>query len=224
MNIMENQNVLSLSPVRDYAPPKYPTFLDAKNDPRLLKKMPSRWRKNMAVFTCMGLVGLTTLGCIVTSCESFHFGGAGGGGPFYVVYLTEQEALALIREKGESAGLDFSAEPPGNIVRVNRNWIGLDLFDEDKGVAVSYIYHPWDADQETATLVREAFSNQNNDFSVGVFYNPGQRAHWSMPAGGREGDFKKGVRRLLNRSSQGIYRMATSGRNYTVVFKRSFIP
>ena len=194
------KNDFLLCPVNDYAAPKYPAFSDAKSDSRLLKKIPSRWQKNMRVLSCIGILGFATItgvGCTFSlSTDGSGGGGSPGGGgdwghhggsggaPIYVVYLTEQEALGIIREKGEIAGLDFSSVPPDNTAIVNRwgsDWtVGLDLFDEENGVAVSYLDNWWGRD--FIAEVRDAFVRQGNDFNVGVFYNPGVREHWVMPS------------------------------------------
>lgn len=184
-------NLTDLFSVKDYIPPKYPTLLEAKSDPQLLKKIPSRWSKNMRVLTCMGLFGLATItgvGCnyLPRSCDDRgHHGGAGGGGPIYVVYLTEQEALDIIRKKGEKAGLDFSAAPPDNTVTASHIWagemtVGIDLFDEENSVAFSYIHDLWRG-REFAISAREEFAKQEKDFSVGVFYSPMLAQHWAPP-------------------------------------------
>ena len=57
-------NHINVTPVKFYTPPKYPTIMLAKNDPKLLRKLPSRWEKNAAVVVSMGMIGAMTL----TSC------------------------------------------------------------------------------------------------------------------------------------------------------------
>jgi len=116
-----------------------------------------------------------------------HHGGAGSG-PFYVVHFTEQEALNLIRLQLEIAGLNFNATPPEYTVDT---WatpnIALDLFDEERNIAITNI--SWrDSNQpfmETghrfANMISEEFAQQTNDISVGVFYNPGHTIHEFEP-------------------------------------------
>ena len=112
-----------------------------------------------------------------------HFGG-GGFGPIYIVHLTEQEALAIIRSQLEAEGLNFGADPPDYDVDFN-SWldfsVGLELFDEENGVAVAHI--SWENNniqffshggRHLADEVAEKFAELNNDISIGVFYNPGE--------------------------------------------------
>lgn len=108
-----------------------------------------------------------------------HFGG-GGSGPFYVVYFTEQEALAFIQAKLEAAGLNLSANAPG--YEVNQGgWfdLGLSLWDEQRRVGISHI--TWENNNQQffshggddlARRASQEFAQQHEDISVGVFFNP----------------------------------------------------
>ena len=58
------RNDINITPVKKYAPPKYPTMTSAKSDPKLLRKLPSRWEKNAAVVAAVGMLGAMSL----TSC------------------------------------------------------------------------------------------------------------------------------------------------------------
>jgi len=108
-----------------------------------------------------------------------HFGG-GGSGPFYVVHITEQEALGIIRANLEMVGFQFNYIPPDSTVEMHwQTDFGIDLFDEAKGVGISHI--SWEMNNQPffshggnrlANSVTEAFAQQDNDFSVGVFFNP----------------------------------------------------
>jgi len=109
-----------------------------------------------------------------------HFGGSGSG-PFYVVHFTEQEALGIIRAKLEAAGLNFDATPPEHAVEFWPGDVGLDLFDEEKGIAIAHI--SWeDSNMPFTGLTRsvltdyltEKFAEMENDILVGVFYNHGE--------------------------------------------------
>ena len=230
-------NDIIATPVKKYAPPKYPTLADAQFAPLLLKKLPSRWEKNAAVITAIGLLGAITL----TSCgllkpnntntgtgynpesEKFlnvapvfvHGEGTGSMGCVMIappVFLSEQEALAIIKSETQSAGLNFSAAPPEYIATNNKpkktsqySWenpkyilgdgnVGLDLYDDKKGVAVTFISMEEAAEgyvdangeitmwssvigycpRELAELVVEDFARQNGDIAIGVFYDPGK--------------------------------------------------
>jgi len=88
----------------------------------------------------------------------------------YVVHLTEQEALGIIREQLEAVGLNFDVEPPDYTVevggwRLGNQTVGLDLFDSERSVAVAHIFG-WGDFTEAAA---EAFAEQTNDITVGVF-------------------------------------------------------
>jgi len=104
-----------------------------------------------------------------------HHGGSGAG-PFYVIYITEQEALSTIRFMLETAGLRLDATPPRatvDVVTDDFNMItttfGIDLFDDDKGVAVTHAGNSsWIAGE-----VAKEFEQQYDRFTTGVFYSPG---------------------------------------------------
>jgi len=214
---MENDkdNLFEINPVKNYEAPKLPTLQGVRGDSEFLKKLPSRWRKNAAVITCIGLMGASTFslsGCdglfgaqfrgeplctmcsierqphrgepVYTICSieqeplvhRTHHGGCSGD-PTYVVHLTEQEAFSIIRAHLEAAGLRFNSTPPDYTYEL---WgsleIGLDLFDEDKGAAISFINiserrvrgsEYW----RLADRVERGLKEQT-DISIGVFYNP----------------------------------------------------
>jgi len=231
------KNNISVTPVNKYAQPKYPTQENAKLAPELLRKLPSRWQKNAAVVAAAGLFGAITL----TSCgilepkldgansgyspesENFlnvapvfiHGEGTGSMGCVMIappVFLSEQEALAIIKNIAEIEGLNFKAEPPGYIATENKietdhkySWdnniyilgggsVGLDLYDAENQVAVTFIsmdkakMHYVDAKgnvtmessvssyrpRELAELTAEDFAQQRGDINIGVFYDPGK--------------------------------------------------
>ena len=217
-------NKISVMPVKKYAPPKYPTLTVADREPALLRKLPSRWQKNAAVVAAVGLLGTITL----TSCgildskikgynptsENFlnvapvfvHGEGIGSMGCMMIVppvFLSEEEALAIIKSSAEDNGLIFEAEPPEYVATNNKpkeksqySWenpkyvlgggnVGLDLYDAQKGIASAFISME-EAETlpdpssiksyhpyELAGLTVEDFSQQRGDISVGVFYDPG---------------------------------------------------
>jgi len=203
----EHEEKLCITPAQSYAVPKIPTLKDAKTNPAMLKRLPSRWKRNAAVVACVGVMGMTALtGCanvfsrfddngVRTVTRSgmelniiTHHGGAVGS-PFYVISLTEQEAFGIIRQQLEIAGLNFGAIPPEYTVNV-WEWVdvGLDLFDEEKNVAVANVswadshirFAPsgsWFAEEAS-----EEFAQKTGDIVVGVFYNPGEDIGWSRPS------------------------------------------
>ena len=227
-------NNISVTPVKKYTAPKYPTKIETVQTPGLLKKLPTNWEKNVAVIAAVGMLGAMSL----TSCRVFesdtetgrpsptsgenpgqeivenllnvapiflHGSGTGSIGCDMVappVFLSEQEALAIIKSVAETEGLTFGDKPPEytatkneiearsnrekNYILGNGN-IGLDLYDDEKGVAVTYIsmeaaeqiYHdgPWSsatlyAPRELAELTAEDFAAQQGDITIGVFYDP----------------------------------------------------
>jgi len=211
-------DLTALCPVKKYKSPKLPTLQDARDNPALLKKLPSRWENNAKV---IGLLAIISAGAITLSaCAGGginpwpnsdarngapvysghpagqepsinapryvdpqeleligHIGGAASG-PFYVVYITEQEALDIIRAQLEAAGLNFDTDPPGYVATLSfddfRPWsidVGLDLYDAEKGVAVAQVGQ---RSAGFAEMVAEEFAEQktSRNITVGVFYNP----------------------------------------------------
>ena len=194
---------LSIKAVEIYNAPEILTL--SGNSQPLLKKLPKRWQKNAKVIACFGVIGTLTLSGgihpfsqnsttnLINAQASYsgydesdlvirlHSGGAGSS--FYVVHLTEQEALGIIRARLEAAGLDFSATPPNYTIGDESpfGWwdnIGLDLFDEQKGVAIAKL--SWEESNRPfssrgrgfAALVEEEFAAQTDDFITAAFYNP----------------------------------------------------
>jgi len=131
---------MKISAMKNYNPPTFPSIAEARENPVLLKNVPSRWKKKAAAFACAGIMGMsifsgyggakfnaqvedfiiasenaneTARERLDTAALTFraHYGGTGFG-PFYVAYITEQEAFGFIREQLESAGLNFDYEIP----------------------------------------------------------------------------------------------------------------
>jgi len=214
-------DLLSINPVENYEAPQIPTLRDGGNA-EMLKKLPNRWKKKAAVIACAGIMGTMTLaGCanlfVQSNAENngaenvvyngqtaygaaglmvshgVHHGGATAS-PIYIVHLTEQEMLNIIRAQLEAAGLNLSATPPEYTVEAG--WwdelVSLDLFDEENRVAIAHI--DWQESHHAATprfgsfgsgmadLVAERFSEQAEDITFGVFYTPtrnfGSRSRW----------------------------------------------
>ena len=205
MKIRNEKDLSCLKPLKKYDIPKYPVYTDTHDNPELLKKLPSRWQKNAKVLGCLGVLGVFTLsGCppffpgfggnfTCSKCGFAHNGGSGGA-PIYIVYLTEQEALSLIRTKAEAAGLNLNSEPPDYTVTV-WNWreIGLDLYDSQKDVAFSFVStsesgYQWcniGQNKEMAEEAKKEFAKLGKNTSIGVLYDPGK------PLGYMEPDEKK---------------------------------
>jgi len=131
----DNNDILRLSPARGYNPPNLPSLEDARNNPELLKALPSRWKKSAAAMACLGFAGMLVLSSCVPE-EPFHHGGAGGepfyvacptetdpwlhhggdggGMPFYVACITESEAFAYMRSQMEAADLALTVHHGGD--------------------------------------------------------------------------------------------------------------
>ena len=148
-----------------------------------------------------------------------HHGGMGLS--LYVVHLTEQEAYGIIRARLETAGLDFSVPPPEYIIDDQFWWvdgIGLNLFDEQKNVAVTYIcweesnrpFFPWD--REFAMLVEKAFAEQTG-ITVGAIYNPGVSVGTSRFRAHRNARNSRPelVRQLINQVDAFIFILQSEG-------------
>ena len=196
--------LLHINPIKSYENPTIPTLVDVHKDSTLLNKLPSRWKKSAAVVTLVGLMGTMTLSACSrphqdaeptdTTAQStaeiihhayvergvlissMHLGGASGV-PYYVVRLTEQEAFGIIRALLESYGLNFNATPPDT-----DQW-PIDLFDEDKDVAITFIRWgdfspPTRVGYWSAEWVADELREQTIGITHGVFYNP-VRTIWS---------------------------------------------
>ena len=186
--MIEDFEWFELKPLEKYSAPKYPTYEDAKAKPVLLKKIPARWKRNATALACIGMLGATTLlgGCApifrscgigCSECGGIHFGGSGV--PIYVVYLTEQEAIDVIRNKSEYMGLTLNDNPPDTTVRVgwqNNTEVGLDLFNEEKNIAMSVVHNsdPWGRHGGNAFSIareaQEAFDEKDDDMITKVLH------------------------------------------------------
>ena len=228
MRAIENFEIM---PLKHYQLPKYPSYEDAKTEPSLLRRLPNRWKKNMAALACVGLLGMATTlgGCFGASCNiplpptpstpaypngndngnngnnsngggyengnedlciadiiasgiSAHHGGSGGP-PVYVVYLTEQEALQVIRYKAESLGLSMRSTPPSISVVARQNehqWaltreIGVGLFNAEKNIALSHVggsnWWDWEwSNRQVAQNAQALFNEKDGDMTIKVFH------------------------------------------------------
>ena len=168
-----------VSPVKKYAPPKYPSLDEAGRDPELLRKLPPRWRNNAKVVAAVGMLGamtLTSCGGRITSQGDSEITETpviseiteapvitkfprlpGLVVPSYI--LSEQDVLAIVKEMAESAGLNFDADPP-DYADAN-----LKLYDSEKQVAVAY------SPEYAEDCEPGGVSFYQSDFAVGVFCN-----------------------------------------------------
>lgn len=149
---MSKDNMITLMAMDDYTSPNMPTLVEAK--PQLLKKVPSRWKNKAVIAVATGIFGTTALiGCVAPTptftpiedieepllvapirmetyyCSDLHHGGSGSA-PIYVAYLTEQEALGMIRNQLEAAGLTLNEVSPQQYVRIDDVYTELGNFGE----------------------------------------------------------------------------------------------
>lgn len=215
---------MEIRPVKKYRTPVYPSLIEAQNHPELLEKLPKRWQNNRAVMASLiALTMIGTSGCTKdsekqpTASESsgntsqtsvvhmaapifYHGEGTGSLGCEMVappVFLSEAEALAIIKNEAASAGIQlddspdaYSAQPgttenPFNKKQVTLGEaVPLDLYDTDHNVAVSFVSMnesevPTNASvQEYNSKLRaeqaaESWKEESVPYVVGTFYDPG---------------------------------------------------
>jgi len=149
-DLLTKVNLLTLAPMEDYQTPDLPTYQDTKPD--ISKKIPRRWKnKAMAVTSLFSMTTLT--GCSIyeslTTIDSdpwetdwLHHGGAGGS-PLYVAYLTEQEALGIIRAQLAEVGLKFEEPLQSYSVQINWNTAEVILVHEEKDIRIAFVDRWW---------------------------------------------------------------------------------
>jgi len=81
------KNLNSLQPMAAYETPKYPTLEETKNDSKLLRKLPSRWKNNVAVIACVGMLTFGMLSGCTNECTIWTGVGHGGAG-MISIYVT----------------------------------------------------------------------------------------------------------------------------------------
>ncbi|MCL2774907.1 MAG: hypothetical protein FWD71_16395, partial [Oscillospiraceae bacterium] len=168
-----------------------------------------------------------------------HGNGTGSMGCVMIappIFLSEDEALAIIKSASADEGLTFNANPPGYVATKNKTetkypweWenkyvlgsgsVGLNLYDNKKGVAVTYISMeeseeifpngPWASvtdyqPKKLAEMTVEDFSQQKGDIAVGVFYDPG--TDWEDEEQKQVLDeYEAGIREIPSNASQDEY-------------------
>ena len=179
---LDSPAALRMMPVKRYSAPGYPTYSDARRNPALLKKLPSRWQSNAKVVACVGMLGTVAMaGCDVKPRDSstqtnivasvrgdnhakVRVHGGGCGGSAYVVYLTEMEALSIIKAEAKAEGLQINEN---NFVEYKRyrSFVGdIDIkkrhrkafaisVDDDRPALQSYYFSSF----RRSEPVREAF-------------------------------------------------------------------
>ena len=202
----DKDDLLTLTPLENYEAPSLPTYADDK--PNLEKKVPSRWKNKAMVATAIGLLGTATL----ASCDrnatrqnelpnlSFlndqqhcwmHHGGSGGA-PLYVAYLTEQEAIGIVRAELELAGISFTEDAPPYHIEIDDTevWgdihhVGINLFNEVHNIGLSIVepdvfhipFSRFEMDEVSGQIEHE-FEENYPDLSLGLFCNPTSWIGW----------------------------------------------
>jgi hypothetical protein len=142
---------MKAAPVRRHRRPAYPTKLEAQSDPSLLRKnVPPAWRAVPELAGAVALfVALETAGCRpggkspVVAPLFEHGEGRGSTGCVAVappVFLSEEEAIQVIREEASRQGLTLSRQPwqvPG--AQFADGPASVDAVDLEKKVAVKFI-------------------------------------------------------------------------------------
>jgi len=182
-----------------YDTPKYPTFEQTKHDSKLLRKLPSRWKTNVAVIACVGALGLgmaSVSGCALTYNTGYvgtdipfawnaiydelqitHHGG-GGGAPIYLVHLSENEAGAILLARLKYFGLKLDSHMPYNSPLFNSwnrylNEILYNIIEfsmYNSSLDVGIVFLDRTASIYFAQRLSESF-NEISDMTIGVFYN-----------------------------------------------------
>jgi len=153
-------------------------------------------RKSKIIITSLCVVILSILGGVIGFGNQVPRQACACLPPEYVAHFTEEEAIEIIRNRLEEAGLAFASEVPlysvetwGGGNRWGRN-VGIDLFDEDKNIAITLINmyedaassisddgggfsHNWEANH-----VKTELSENFEEINFGVFYNPALIREW----------------------------------------------
>lgn len=107
--------------------------------------------------------------------------------PEYVAHFTEADALEIVREQLEAAGLNFDGEVPFYYAD---HWSGrteIALFDAERNVAIILVNPHEDANSSISdngwlygrlNHVETTFSELNDHISFGAFYNPSVIRPW----------------------------------------------
>jgi len=234
--MMKNKDdLITLAPMENYNAPDLPTLVEGTSD--LLKKVPSRWKSKAMMAATVSLFGVVTLtGCgsetptgsptmisndpigPITNlspnsgiyCSDLHHGGEGGG-PIYVAYMTEQEALNIVHAQFQNAGISLSEALPrhaidasdiyyelGNFDEVLSsgtmfpNYIEMQFIDEGNQTGVVLVKNwSWGLGSECTVNVRESIEQRflvEHDITVQVLFERGGSLSWDTNWDLEEGD------------------------------------
>jgi len=201
---------MTVKPLKTYKPPAYPTIAEAKQDARLLERLPRRWGKNKTLATLFGTgLMIHVAGCnkdtpkgdgnllfpahaedaagqrpavkkVVRALpatrvapmleEALANDGRGGFGCIAIsapVFLSEQEALDLIRAELEKAGLKLQETVSVDGLQIpkgrsfTKGTYAFDLGTEDKSVAVKFLTGKDDRSWGEDTGLRSSYASYN---------------------------------------------------------------
>lgn len=220
---MQRQNKLKLEPVKSYSVPEYPSKAEVIKNPEILRRIPEKWRMNpvlcavlaftlsSGLYACTKTSGQenneTDVSVLISDNESGvfvpifdHGEGRGSYGCVSVappVFLSEEEAIQVIREEAMLQGVDFSSSetiteavlPITNEFgddkfadKTKQGALELDGYDTKLGIGFEYVSkEDFDSLKETGNMMssvstfdmkdaakRLADNNKNTAF----FYDP----------------------------------------------------
>jgi len=216
---------MQVKPVLSKAPPQYPTHDFLQEHPELLRIVPERWRRNPLVLRVLAGVGCLLLAVQSAGAQERANAPASRVAPLFIhgegrgtfgcivlnppVFLSEDEALQVIRGEGGKAGLKFAAAPPTahQVTLPMTNECGrdqsdtqkadlvLDGFDKKHKVAFEFVsrnhFKAWEKHgpcssvsnldvKGAAETLRSGLAATHGLPWVGVFYEPGANPPWRV--------------------------------------------
>ena len=178
---------MKLQPVRGYREPRYPTQAILQAHPELLRLVPRRWRRNAVVLAAVAGVAALVYGCQKAAGPAgpsgvapifAHGQGQGSFGCRVItppVFLSEDEARAVIREEAAKAGVLF-ADDRGDtlditlpvtdpnldrspVARGRRGRFEFDGTDAKRGISFAYVstddFEAWQKRRPQATVYHQ---------------------------------------------------------------------
>lgn len=178
---------MKLQPVRGYRGPRYPTHAILQAHPELLRLVPRRWRRNAVVLAAVAGAAALVYGCQKAAVPAgpsvvaplfVHGQGQGSFGCKVItppVFLSEDEAKAVIREEAAKAGVLFANDcrpalhiglpvtdpnfDRSPVAHRRRGRFQLDGADAKRGISFAYVstddFEAWQKRQPQATVYRQ---------------------------------------------------------------------
>jgi len=152
----------------------------------------------------------------------------------YLVHFTDEQALVIIRDRLEEVGLNFDNEVPAYTVERHggRRWgwengTGIDFFDAERNIAITFINHyadtissatsSWGSRITIANQMAEEFAKNFEGIHFGVFYNASVWRPWDMqrrwfaPSPHTESEVERLTERLINQIDYFIDQLRADG-------------